>query len=55
MESSLSNSFYASIGYKLETKYDNSVLLGLNASYEIGSYIDSPDNVTTWLNCDFYF
>lgn len=53
-QSALSNSFYGSLGYKFKTKCDNSVLLGVNCSYELGS-CNTPDNVTTWLNCNIYF
>ena len=52
---SISNSFYGSIGYKFETRCNKKILLGVNAGYELGSCVNTPDNVTTWLNCDFYF
>lgn len=50
----ISNSVYGSIGYKFERDcYD--LQIGLNASYEGGSNVNTPDNVSTWLNVDLYY
>jgi len=51
----LSNTLYGSIGHMFETKHAHNLELGLNVSYEFGSSVNTPDNFTTWLNCDFYF
>lgn len=50
----LSNSVYGSISYDYDTcKYP--VLIGLNASYEVGHKTNTPSIVYAWLNLDFIF
>jgi len=51
---SLSNSVYGSVGYKFDVKC-HTLQVGLNAAYERGSSVNTPDNITTWLNLNLYF
>ncbi len=51
---SISNSFYGSIGYKVESEC-NTYQIGLNAAYEVGSSVNTPNNVSAWVDLDFLF
>jgi hypothetical protein len=51
---SMSNSFYGSIGYKVESEC-LTFQIGLNGAYELGTSVNTPDNVSTWLDLDFLF
>lgn len=51
---SLSNSFYASVGYKFDISC-YTLQLGANVAYEQGSLNHTPNNVMTWLNMDLSF
>lgn len=50
---SLSNSVYGSIGYAFDIKC-HKMQVGLNVAYELGSSVNTPDNITAWLNLDLY-
>jgi len=52
--SSLSNSVYGSVGYAFEVTC-HTMQVGINVAYERGSSVNTPDNVTAWLNFDLYF
>lgn len=54
MARSLSNSVYGSVGYRFDVK-GYTMQVGLNTAYEHGSSVNTPDNVTAWLNVDLYF
>jgi len=49
----ISNSIYASAAYDYTwRKYQTQI--GINASYEIGAGVNTPDNVSVWLNLDLF-
>jgi len=51
---SISNSFYASIGYNY-ARIRHDIHTGLSVSYERGHTVNVPDNISIWLNIDVTF